>query len=260
LTQLDLEVIANLPATQDKAISQIEDGLFLVGDGAQTIYKRGFSLKSIGIQVTGRSYYLKKNYRNSFEILQAAFALVRAYKFADVDEDNIAQPEEPDFPMNHGMRPIIVKCKHTTEEADFIARKIWSLLAAGQTPGQICVVGCNQLVRDEVQRALDALGFKCAELKQDVKVESERIKLSTIESAKGHEFSVVFIAGLVDGVIPLKTTSDNELSREAARLYVAMTRARDELFLSYSPSPEFRASRFLTQISDYCDEVTCSLD
>ena len=96
-------------------LAECENGLFLVGDGVQTIYRRGFSLRNAGIAVANRSFVMKKNYRNTQEVLCAAFGLIEHYEIADVDEDNIVRPTEPDFPKRHGEKPIILKCRSLTD-------------------------------------------------------------------------------------------------------------------------------------------------
>jgi DNA helicase-2/ATP-dependent DNA helicase PcrA len=57
--------------------------------------------------------------------------------------------------------------------------------------------------------------------------------LSTIHSAKGQEWRAVFILNVVDGCIPsdLATGTPEEIDEERRLLYVAMTRARDDLLL-----------------------------
>ena len=57
--------------------------------------------------------------------------------------------------------------------------------------------------------------------------------LSTIHSAKGQEWRSVFVLNCVDGCIPsdLATGSSEEIEEERRLLYVAMTRAKDELTL-----------------------------
>ena len=92
-------------------------------------------------------------------------------------------------------------------------------------------------------------------MREDADYESDRVEISTIESAKGHEFSHVFIMGLVEGVLPKSGLADAEIPREAARLYVAMTRARENLTITYSPWGGFTASRFLLAIQGDCDEA-----
>ena len=254
LSHLELALLAGLRTPDGEPVAQAENGLFLAGDGAQSIYKKGFSLKKLGVDVGGRSYLLGKNYRNTYEILRAAFGLVAAYEFADVDEENVARPSAPDFAKRHGSRPLLVKCESPRDEANFVATSVASLLAMGQTAGQICVVAPSSRLRDAVGQSLTANNVQFTDLKQDVDYDSDRVKVSTIESAKGHEFSSVYIMGLVEGILPTSNVPDEEMSREAARLYVAMTRARDTLTVSYSAGPGYPASRFLHLIQDACDE------
>lgn len=92
-------------------------------------------------------------------------------------------------------------------------------------------------------------------MRDDVDFESDKVKISTIESAKGHEFGAVFVMGLVERVLPHADVGEEEMHREASRLYVAMTRARENLYLTYSPTRGYSASRFLHAIQANCDEA-----
>lgn len=255
LSELDLSLMGMLRTPSGELMSKAGDGLFLAGDGAQSIYKRGFVLRRIGIDIVGRSFSLKKNYRNTHEILKAAFGLVSQYEFADIDEENISRPSLPDFAKCHGARPLLVRCNGIEDEAEIIARNIESSLAMGQSPGQICVIGPNVKARTEIDRALRSKAINTAELRNDVDYESDNVKISTIESAKGHEFSSVYIMGLIEGVLPAARVEGDEIPREASRLYVAMTRARERLTITYSPGVNSPASRFLTAIQSDCDEA-----
>ena len=59
------------------------------------------------------------------------------------------------------------------------------------------------------------------------------VALMTVHSAKGLEFVQVFVAGLEEGLFPMRSAIDGGQVEEERRLaYVAMTRARNELFLS----------------------------
>lgn len=72
------------------------------------------------------------------------------------------------------------------------------------------------------------------------------IKLMTIHLAKGLEFDAVFIAGCEEGTLPHHRSYDSRDSLEEERrlFYVAMTRAKKKLFLTFSQTP----SRFLYEI------------
>ncbi len=68
---------------------------------------------------------------------------------------------------------------------------------------------------------------------------TEKVSLMTMHAAKGLEFSTVFIAGCEDGYIPFIKQDDEvkkrkELDEERRLLFVAMTRAKDELYISWS--------------------------
>ena len=63
--------------------------------------------------------------------------------------------------------------------------------------------------------------------------DEDYLVLSTIHSAKGREWKAVFVLNLADGCIPsdMATGSSDEIEEERRVLYVAMTRARDQLHL-----------------------------
>jgi DNA helicase-2/ATP-dependent DNA helicase PcrA len=88
--------------------------------------------------------------------------------------------------------------------------------------------------------------------------EDERLILSTIHSAKGLEWHTVFILWALDGRLPSlhSFTSDEELEEERRLMYVAMTRAKENLFVTYpvkifdraSGSVLSRPSRFIEDL------------
>ena len=80
-----------------------------------------------------------------------------------------------------------------------------------------------------------------AEDDQNSKSDEEKIRLSTIHQAKGLEFDVVFVIMLCDGLFPSARSMENDEGEEEERrlFYVAITRAKNELYLSY---PLIRAS------------------
>jgi DNA helicase-2/ATP-dependent DNA helicase PcrA len=73
------------------------------------------------------------------------------------------------------------------------------------------------------------------EAEEDPHDEAERIKLSTIHQAKGLEFDVVFVIMLCDGLFPSSRSIESGDGEEEERrlFYVAITRAKNELYLSY---------------------------
>jgi DNA helicase-2/ATP-dependent DNA helicase PcrA len=88
--------------------------------------------------------------------------------------------------------------------------------------------------------------------------ETDAVKLTTIHQAKGLEYDVVFLIGLADGQFPgRRAIESGDVEEERRLFYVAVTRARNELYLSY-PKIASRAgpggmmltpSRFITELS-----------
>ncbi len=94
--------------------------------------------------------------------------------------------------------------------------------------------------------------------------DADSVTMMTIHSAKGLEFPSVFICGVEEGLFPgVRSFDDNELIEEERRLfYVASTRARESLWLTYATSRMMfgktsysKISRFLKEI----DEGLCEL-
>ena len=66
--------------------------------------------------------------------------------------------------------------------------------------------------------------------------ESEGITLATIHAAKGLEWPVVILAGCNEGIIPGRPNDPDEIEGERRLMYVAMTRAMDQLILTVRPT------------------------
>lgn len=94
------------------------------------------------------------------------------------------------------------------------------------------------------------------------KEEKDGVRLMTVHASKGLEFSYVFITGLEEGLFPHDRNMDENVSEEEAEeerrlFYVALTRAKKKLFLSYAQTRTIFGSRgsnipseFILEISD----------
>lgn len=90
--------------------------------------------------------------------------------------------------------------------------------------------------------------------------EAEHVSLMTIHAAKGLEFSVVFVVGCEEGFLPLTKVdgSANTVEEERRLFYVAMTRAKDRLYLTYvqgrqrAGREDAAPSRFISEIPEDC--------
>jgi DNA helicase-2/ATP-dependent DNA helicase PcrA len=83
----------------------------------------------------------------------------------------------------------------------------------------------------------------------------DKVILSTIHSAKGLEFNTVFIVGVEDGIFPSRAKDSDELEEERRLLYVAVTRAKRNLYISYSSSRFIYGSRRPQDKSQFLYEI-----
>ena len=91
--------------------------------------------------------------------------------------------------------------------------------------------------------------------------DDERLVLSTIHSAKGLEWRCVFVIWLVDGRFPSAYSflADDEVEEERRLLYVAVTRAKQELFLTYPINVyDKMTGSVLSKPSRFLDDVPSS--
>jgi DNA helicase-2/ATP-dependent DNA helicase PcrA len=128
--------------------------------------------------------------------------------------------------------------------------------------------------RDNIQELISALteftdtkpGATLQDFLEEVSLVSEvdtadfgrnAVTLMTLHAAKGLEFPVVFVAGLEEGICPLSSSigDDRDLEEERRLLYVGMTRAMRNLYLSYaSMRYRYGESSFMVR-SRFLDEI-----
>jgi DNA helicase-2/ATP-dependent DNA helicase PcrA len=92
------------------------------------------------------------------------------------------------------------------------------------------------------------------------KKEKDGVRLMTVHASKGLEFAYVFITGLEEGLFPHDRDRDENVSEEEAEeerrlFYVAITRAKKKLFLSYAQSRTIFGSRGVNIPSEFILEI-----
>ena len=89
------------------------------------------------------------------------------------------------------------------------------------------------------------------------KDEEKPITLSTIHSSKGLEWDSVYLIGLIDGVLPssFALDSEEEIEEESRLFYVAVTRAKNRLFLSMNHEGSRGGITQFNKVSRFIDEA-----
>ena len=209
-----------------RALDPETNRLFIALDSSQNIYRRRISWRALGIQITsGRTRVLRRNYRNTRAILSAAYAMVHALDAAEADPgDLVSALVVPDQALREGPAPEVEQMDSTEGVRRHAKDWIGSRLTRGIPPDDILVLGYNRLGMERMAGWLGEQRIPASFLPAR-RVEGT-VGVSTIHSSKGLDAGHVLImsAHELDGL----------RSQEEARrlLYIAMTRARDELCIS----------------------------
>ena len=211
------------------------DGLFIVGDGQQSIYPGGFTLSEAGVSVTGRSTVLTRNYRNKGEIIRAALEVVSADSFDDLDTMAEAGTRTCEVEQEGGVVHRVNTVDQRTQREALVTHLRW-LIERGTRPGDIAVLVASGQTSLLWRDILGSAGVSTVSLKAYDGTPVDAVKVGTYARAKGLEFSAVFIPDYHRAVTQAGPTEPddvacerNELERRC--LFVAMTRARDHLWL-----------------------------
>ncbi len=126
-------------------------------------------------------------------------------------------------------------CKTILNDSGYLA----SLKLEGSLEGELRLENIEDLLKD-IEKFRDIREFiEYVSLVNDLDSEdkSDVIRIMTMHAAKGLEFSAVFLPGWEEGIFPSrKSSNDDELEEERRLAYVAITRAREQVYISYAKS------------------------
>ncbi|MFC6287577.1 3'-5' exonuclease [Nocardioides sp. GCM10027113] len=223
-------------------VAEGPDDLFIAEDSHQRIYGQKIVLGRYGIKIVGRSQRLRLNYRTTAQNLRYAVSVLSGTEFVDLEDE----PEDTsDYrSARTGPAPQMLRATTPTEELDLAAKVIGGWRGADVVPETIGVLVRTEQAGERLVRGLEERGVE-ARFVQDRTVPTGKPVVMTMHRAKGMEFSRVLVAGTDAGSLPapyaLNGLSDvdreDALRRERSLLYVATTRARDELVVVWSGEP-----------------------
>jgi superfamily I DNA/RNA helicase len=228
-----------------------QNDIFLCGDTAQSVLTKYHKLSDANIDVVGRSHSIVKNYRNSREILLAASQLFDRNRavFAGATNIEILNPEFANF---SSPPPLLLEAESLQGELAHALGHLKSRmeeLGAARTKACIAVCGFSQA---ELEDLASQVGLQV--LTGETNVVAGKVFLSDLEQTKGFEFDSMIILNCSTVAIPHPLLPAEESYRELCKLYVAMTRGKTELIVSYSKGP----SSFIERVTDCFTEGSWS--
>ena len=239
LNVAQLRLLAILGGTRPNA-------LFFAGDLGQRIFQQPFSWKALGVDVSGRSFRLKINYRTSHQIRSQADRLLDP-ELSDVD--GIVEKRSGTISTFNGVPPEVVIADTIDAEIETVATWIRRCSDEGVVPHEIGVFVRSEAQLDRARAAVERAGLQYNVLDENVQTISGRVSVGTMHLAKGLEFRSVAVMACDDEVLPLQERIENigddaDLAEVYATqrhlLYVACTRARDQLLVTgVEPASEF---------------------
>lgn len=225
-----------------------ENDIFIVGDSHQRIYKNKAVLSKAGINIRGRSTYLKINYRTTEEIRKYAFAFLKGISFDDLDDgyDDGKQCQS----LTHGNQPEVVNFKSAAEEFDYIVTTIKKLTEQGVDLKDICIVARTHKLLDDYISQFTSSGIKTYEIKRSRLDDRsfDGVRIATMHRVKGLEFHYVLVVAVNQRILPLTpainrtdaVSEEESITSEKCLLYVALTRAQKGAYItSYGTPSEF---------------------
>jgi len=231
----------DINSTQIKLVDILSPkNLFCVGDPRQSIYGwRGSDIKYI---LNFEEKYpdceiiaLTKNYRSTTHVVSLINTLIENMQLPDLDTH---KKGEKDIKL--------LKFKKENSEFEFVIQRI---LASDVPRNEIFVLArtnkqLNQLSKLMKQRNIKHI-VKSDEMKRSIIANKDQVTLATIHSIKGMEAEMVFVIGCTNNKFPcrasehpvidmIKVDEYDKEEEERRLLYVAMSRAKKTLYLSYS--------------------------
>lgn len=200
-----------------KRLLKPDGSLFMCDDPTQSLF-RSFSWRQKGVEVTGRTRRLKVPFRNTRQITDAAYSLIKGDNDLSHSEE-ITTPDLTSYTLADGDIPTLVRCRNLTDEVKFVAEHAQQLAQSGISANQIAILCHSKRI-----------------VKHWAHLRNHGFYVETFNRMKGLEFQAVFLPHLQNSFEQSEQIKEKDgefISETRRRLFTAMTRARSKLTLSY---------------------------
>ncbi len=201
-----------------------------------------------------------------FFLWQASSGMDIIEALANLDQTSIITTKAKQAMANLGQKLKLVSSMLDTASPTELIEKLLSLtgyreyIADGSPQAEDREANIGSLLSDAQNFASlpDFLEEVALMSSADTSSSEQKVTLMTLHAAKGLEFPVVFIVGVEEGILPHARVYEagiSELEEERRLMYVGMTRAREELHLTYTQSRMQFGQRSYNQVSRFLAEI-----
>ncbi|WP_432969423.1 UvrD-helicase domain-containing protein [Dactylosporangium sp. CA-233914] len=215
--------------------------LFLLADPYQRIYDNRVSLAQLGIHIRGRARRLTVNYRTTHEILGYSVQVLGGQTTVGLDDEY--DTLRGYHAVTHGGAPALTGHAARDDEIDALIERVGTWIEQDVEPHAIGVAARTTALVTTISTALREAYIDVADDRRG----TDGVRVATMHRMKGLEFRCLAVVGLDAGVLPAPNAvtpaaddahaHEQDLQRERCLLFVAMTRARDVLYLSHTGNP-----------------------
>ena len=224
-------------------LNQKTNNLTIALDEGQNIYRRKQTWKELGVETRGRIHRVSFVYRSTREIYEFTSKFIGSDKGSGESKAGGQPGLFPDLYEYHGPKPQIKQFRDIQEVVTFVAEAIKKLVDDEGCPcSDIAILYTVKSPEGDYEKniplmvgaALEKKGILSNWVSRDYNskrsydVTTHSVTISTIQSAKGFDYSRVFLIGL-DLLNPVRCSEEQTLNLT----YVGITRARYQLVIPY---------------------------
>ncbi len=192
------------------------DGLlFMCDDPTQSIF-RSYTWKEKGVLVQGRTRHLRVPFRSTREITLAAHSVISENNQAN-QVDEILHPDFDTYELPSGEIPKLIRLQDLAHEIKFVEDSVLGSIKLGIKASRIAVLCHNKTM-----------------VKHWAYLRTKGIYVDSFNKMKGLEFETVFVPQLQSSFTSQENDRDDDfIDKKCRAIFTAMTRARQQLILSY---------------------------
>ena len=237
---IELSLLGRLIESRDAP-----NAMYFAGDENQRVLVRHTHWGAAGFDFRGNARVLSSNHRNTREILEACLPLVEAFPPPRSEGIEVRRPE---FSSHRGARPAAFHIP-SSQHVRWLLDSVKVVIGRGDARVAVLTESLDlieRLCREATKLNLLPLRLRDnteLDLWEGIDPDSRAFAVGRMDAAKGYEFDTVFAAYVDAGFIPRPRLPQDEMWRDATVLYVAGTRARQQLVFTFEDEP----SPFLTE-------------